>query len=137
VPQSENVNHFYRTGGTGRVTIGSDGRSISAGGSAPGDITFGYSTRTITYSSTTTGSRPGPNFNSNQGQTPPPQVPFFLMLPPQQQQGGFIQQSTYRGSRPASLYGGYDGGQRAIGYAPYGRDEAANNTVRRMQSFRR
>ncbi len=105
VPQYENVNHYYRTGGTGRVTIGSDGRSISAGGSAPGDITFGYSTRTITYSSTTAGFRPGPNFNFNQSQTASAQFPFLLMPPPQQQQqGGFIQQSPYRGSRPASLY---------------------------------
>jgi hypothetical protein len=131
VPQYENVSHHYRTAGRGRVDIGSDGRSISAGGSGPGDFTSGYSTRTIAYSSIS-GSRPSSNFN--QSQYPAQQIPFFL-LPPAQQQGGYLQQSPYNASRPASPYRGYNGGQRAIEQGPYGRDIGVNNTIRRMQSF--
>jgi hypothetical protein len=136
VPQFENVSH-YGTSGSGRVMIGPDG-SILAGGSAPGDITFGCSIRTISYpSATTSGSWPSPNFNFNQSQPLPPQIPFFLMPPPQQQQSGFIQQSQNGGSWPASVYGGSNGGQRMIAYTPYGQAEEAHNTSRRARRFRR
>lgn len=129
VPQSVNIAHQYGTSGTGRVTIGSGG-SISAGGSAPGDLTFGYSTRTITYSSTNTESRPSPNGNINHSQTAS-QVPFFLMPPLQQQQGGFIQQASYGSSRLASPDEGQNSDHRVMKYASYGSGEDLHDTDRR------